>query len=115
MMPLIYLAETCGYHFFNIFPTWYEFICDPKTNQPVINSLSDIWLIVAAVIEILLRLASLAAVIFIIYGGIMYTTSQGSPDQTKQARNTMIDALIGLLLAITSSVLIAFIAGQFQS
>ena len=100
----------------NILPTWYEFL--PKntstgTCQPALNSLSDIWLIVAAVVEILLRVAALVAIIFVIVGGVMDTTSQGSPDQTAKARTTIINALIGLLISVSASLLVGFLAASF--
>lgn len=105
-----------GPQLFDIFPTWYEYLPKTMTSgtcQPAIHSLTDIWLIVAAIIEILLRLAALAAVVFIIYGGIMFTTSQGSPDQTAQARSTIINALIGLAFAVSAALLVGFLAEQF--
>src|ERR1035438_6852916 len=79
---------------FGIFPTWYEYLPGKKDFYhhcfPQITSLTDIWLIVAALIEILLRVAAIAAVAMVIYGGIQYTTSQGSPEATAKAKSTII-------------------------
>jgi ABC-type Fe3+ transport system permease subunit len=116
MMPIAnfvqFAAATCSTKLFDILPTWYEYL--PQVNcQPTFKSLSDIWLILAAIIEILLRLAALAAVAFVLYGGIMFTTSQGSPDQANQARTTVINALIGLAIAVTASIFVAFLADKF--
>jgi hypothetical protein len=56
------------------FPTWYKYLdsiqdatgaCVPK-----INGISDVWLILAAIIEILLRIAAIGAVVFVVIGGI---------------------------------------------
>ncbi len=119
MIPILnYFASSCGEGSFFGFPTWYHYFInnpntwDSNTCTPVIKNLGDIWLIVAAIIEILLRLAAIAAVVFVIYGGVMYATSQGSPDQTSKAKSTIINALIGLALSIAASVIIAFIAGS---
>jgi TRAP-type C4-dicarboxylate transport system permease small subunit len=68
---------------------------------------------VAAVIEILLRVAALIAVGIVIYAGIQYTTSQGNPEQTSRALNTIIYAAIGLALCILSAVIVTFIARSF--
>lgn len=96
-----------------IFPTWYEYLsCTNGT--PALNSITDVWLILAAVIEILLRIAALAAVGIIIYAGIQYTTSQGNPDQTSRALNTIISAAVGLAICILSAVLVTFIARTFS-
>src|ERR1035437_4354773 len=53
-----------------------QLICNPS-----FTSLSDVWLIVAAVIEILLRLAALVAIVMVIYGGVEFITSQGEPEK----------------------------------
>ncbi|MEI9913692.1 MAG: hypothetical protein WDN66_01675 [Candidatus Saccharibacteria bacterium] len=71
-------------------------------------------MIVAAVIEILLRLAALIAVGFIIYAGIQYSTSQGNPDTTRKALSALLSAVIGLLICVASAALVAFIAGSFN-
>lgn len=99
---------------FDIIPTWYEYLpTSPGTCSPALQHLTDIWLVVAAIIDILLRLASLAAIVFIIYGGVLYVTSQGSPDTTSKAKSTIVDALIGLVLALVASLVVSFIAEQF--
>lgn len=107
------IVADCSTKLFGIFPTWYQYLTLNSNCQPTINSLSDIWLIVAAVIEILLRLASLVAVVFVIYGGIAFIVSQGSPDQTTKARTTIIDALIGLLISVSAAILVGFLAKSF--
>jgi len=115
---LSYLAAAgspCAGGGFLGFPTWYEYLPGNQAGGgcvPALTSLSDIWLIVAAVIEILLRVAGILAVVFVIYGAISYITSQGEPDKTAKARDTIINALIGLAIAISSAALVAFIAGR---
>lgn len=94
------------------FPTWYTYL--PCTNgQPSIVHLADVWLIVAAVIEILLRVVSIAAVGYIVWGGIQYMISQGEPDKTAKAQGTIINAAIGLVVAVASAAVVSYIAGRF--
>lgn len=107
---------------FLFFPYWYQYlkgiaVSSDLSNQsasvvcnPQLGSLSDIWLIVAAVIEILLRVASIAAVGMVIYGGVKYIESQGEPEKITQARKTITNALIGLLLSVMAAAFISFIA-----
>lgn len=95
------------------FPTWYCYLPQNTDGTPKINGLSDIWLIVAAIVEILLRIAALAAVAMVIVGSVQYISSQGEPDKTTKARTTIIGALIGLVVAILAATVITFIAGQF--
>src|SRR5690242_8784621 len=98
-------AAPCAGGGFLGFPTWYKYLngnTDPGTGlcSPSLTSLNDIWLVVAAIIEILLRLAAVMAVGFVIYGSISYMTSQGEPDKTTKAWHTIINALVGLGIAV---------------
>lgn len=96
------------------FPHWYQYLNgvldDHGTCLPQIQGLSDIWLIVAAIIEVLLRVAALVAVVFVIYGGFSYTTSQGDPEGTARARKTIVNSLIGLAVAVMAAAIVSFIA-----
>jgi ABC-type Fe3+ transport system permease subunit len=104
-------------------PTWHKYldktpVTDLKTGvvtacTPVIKHINDIWLIVAAILDLMLRLAALAAIAMVVYGGVQYIMSQDEPDKTKQARSTIINALIGLVIAVAATTLITFIAGRF--
>jgi ABC-type Fe3+ transport system permease subunit len=119
------LGDTCtprGGAFLG-FPTWYKYLSGvetlngagmPNTCAPRLLHLADVWLVVAALIEILLRIAGIAAIVFVIYGGIQYMTSRGEPDKTTQARQTILNALIGLCMAIGATILITFVAGRFR-
>jgi ABC-type Fe3+ transport system permease subunit len=107
------IATSCsGSSFFGL-PTWYTYLPGKIVAHqcvPQFTSLSDTWLVVAAIIEILLRLAAIIAVAMVIIGGVTYTTSQGNPENTAKARNTIMYALAGLLLAISAAVLVSFMA-----
>lgn len=96
------------------FPHWYGYL-DGVTDgsgkcAPSISGINDVWLIVAAVIEIMLRIAAMAAVIFVIYAGVSYIVSQGEPDKTGKAKGTLINALIGLAISVFAAFIITFIA-----
>lgn len=96
------------------FPTWYEYLPGTINSSglcsPQITSLNDIWLIVAAIIEIMLRVAAIVAVIFVVYGGFSYVTSQGEPDKTGSAKNMLTNALVGLAIAVMAAAIVSFIA-----
>lgn len=98
-------------------PTWYAYLPQKAYPDcsPQIQSLSDVWLIVAAIVEILLRLAALAAIVMVIYGGVEFISSQGNPDKAHQARGTIINSLIGLVIAVVAAATVTFIAGRFTS
>jgi hypothetical protein len=115
-----HFADTCTLTgSFLGFPTWYSYL--PGTTDannvcsPQFTSLSDVWLIVAAIIEILLRLAALVAIVMVIYGGVEFITSQGESEKAAKARSTVINALIGLVIAVGAAAIISFIAGGFNA
>jgi hypothetical protein len=110
---MMIFAAACKSNLFLNFPTWYCYL-KQSGGQPEITSLGDVWLIVAAVIEILLRVAAIVAVVFIIYAGFSYTTSQGDPEGTAKAKSTLINALVGLGIAVTAAAIVSFIAGNIQ-
>jgi hypothetical protein len=105
-------GDFCGFHVnFNSTTSSVKNETVTGVNQ---SSLDVIWLIGLAVFEDLLRVAGVAAVGFVIYGGIRYITSQGSPEQTGAALGTILHALIGLAIAIIAATSVAFIAKLFK-
>jgi len=73
------------------------------------EGINSVWLIALAVFEDLLRVAGIAAVVFVIYGGIRYTTSEGEPEHTRAALGTIINALVGLVIAMIAATTVSFI------
>jgi|GEM_PF-1193821 len=98
------------------FPFWYEYLkgeivdgtCRPTLTQP-----ADIWLVVAAIFIILLRIAAITAIGIIIYGGFRYIMSKGQANDIAGAKETISNAIVGLILTVISARLIGFIAGRF--
>ena len=70
---------------------------------------SDIPLVLLAVVDDLLRIAGMVAVGFVIVGAVQYITSQGEPDKTAQAQSTIINALIGLAIAVVAVAFVSFV------
>jgi hypothetical protein len=68
-----------------------------------------------ALADILLRVAGLVAVGFVIYGGLRYITAQGEPESLKSAQATIINALIGIVIAILATTIVTFIGSQLWS
>lgn len=96
--------------FFGI-PDWHKYLpCSPDGGVDNVNlSLSQVWLIGIAVFEAILRIGAIAAMVFIMWGGVKYITSQGNGDATAQARKTIINAAAGLVILISASVGVAFL------
>lgn len=106
-------AADCQGNFFG-FPVWYKYLQDAETCEPTLTKLSDIWLIVLAIIELLLRIAIAVAIVYVLIGGFKYITSRASPDKTAAAKNTVVDGLVGLVIAIAATSIVSFIAGRFN-
>lgn len=100
------------------FPTWYRYLPGIADGNggciPNLISIGNVWLIVAAVIDMLLYVVGLIAIGFIVYSGFLFITSQGEPDNIKKARDTLWDALIGLAIAVVATATVTFIASRFS-
>lgn len=63
----------------------------------------------------LLIFASLASVLFLIRGGYLYMTSSGKPDSLDQAKLTIRNALIGLVIVISATVFSSLLSNAFNT
>ena len=121
-------AAACGKPtFLGVLQPWYQYLTlsqdklgncnitnfDGSSNS-VLGAHSPILLIALAVLEDLVRIAALVAVGFVVWGGIQYVVSQGAPDATKKAQSTIINALIGLTIALLAASIVAYIGGQLR-
>jgi len=60
-------------------------------------------------------IAIAAVVLFLIRGGYLYITSSGRPDALEDAKKTIKNALIGLVLVLAASALVSLLSGAFIS
>jgi hypothetical protein len=103
--------------FFGLDP-WYKYLDTDKDcniinfNVLPTNGQSDLLLIGVAVVDDLLRVAGLVAIAFVIYGGIQYVASQGSPDQTQKAQSTIQNALVGLIICMLAVAVVSFLGSK---
>src|SRR5690606_11396716 len=68
---------------------------------------------IRTITNILLFLLGAVAVIMIIIGGFRYVTSGGDSSSTTSAKNTIMYAVIGLVVAILAYAIVQFILDQF--
>lgn len=115
-------AATCGKPTFLGLVPWYQYLNLAKDgangckvtnfNSQVVGQNSPFLLIGLAILDDLIRVAALVAVGFVIYGGIQYVMSGGSPEDTTKARQTLINALVGLVIAILAASFVGFIGNK---
>ncbi len=70
--------------------------------------------LVGKVTNTLLIIAGAVAVIVIVIGGIQYTLSAGDEKRTKTAKDTITNAVIGLVIAIMAFAIVNFVLGTFK-
>ena len=65
--------------------------------------------IVQTVINTLLSIIGVLAVVMLILGGIRYTTSQGDKTAIESAKNTILYAIIGIVVAFAAFALVSYL------
>lgn len=71
--------------------------------------------LVKNIINILLMIAGIIAVIMIIIGGIRYATSNGDSNSVTAAKNTIMYAVVGLVIAIFAYAIVNFVLTQITT
>lgn len=69
----------------------------------------NVFLILRSVINILLTAVGIIAVIMIIVGGIKYVTSSGDSSGITSAKNTILYAIVGLVVALMSFAIVNYV------
>ncbi|MEI7683326.1 MAG: hypothetical protein WCJ24_03450 [Candidatus Saccharibacteria bacterium] len=69
----------------------------------------DISALLRTALTILSFIAGLAAVVMIIISGIKFITSQGDPANIASARNTILYAIVGLVVVAISQIIVRFV------
>lgn len=88
-------------------------ITGPKNAEGNFDLTRAIGPIILAVTEIILRVGAYLAVAVIIWAGIQYQISQGEPERTKNARTTIINAIVGLVIAIFATAIVNLVGRNF--
>jgi magnesium-transporting ATPase (P-type) len=85
--------------------------CKAK-KTPASDSDNPITKTISKVITFFAFIGGVCAVIWAIYGGFRYVTSYGNPQKTAQARETVLYAIVGLIIIVAAYAIIAFIIKQ---
>ena len=80
--------------------------CDSPGTGPTVES------VIATVINILSIIVGVIAVIMIIIGGLRYITSGGDSNNTKGAKDTILYAIIGLVVVAMAQVIVKFVLNK---
>ncbi len=77
--------------------------CSGNANQLPIS--------ITNILKAIIAVAGLVAVVFVIIGGINYMTSTGDATKTQKAKNTILYALIGLIICALSFAIVNWTIG----
>lgn len=61
------------------------------------------------VIRVTMAVIAMLSVLFIVIGGLKYVLAAGDPQQITKAKDTILYALVGLALAISTFVILSFV------
>lgn len=104
---------------FLAFPNWQRGL-ECKDNHVVIGEEKDaianfVWTIALNGLDILLQVAGILAICLLIYNGYQYLTSAGDSSKISKAKTGLMQAIVGLAIAILASTIIYFIIGRVDT
>lgn len=70
----------------------------------------DVTSVLTTIIYWILGFSAAVAVLFLILGGLQYITAAGNEKRVETAKNTILYAVIGLIVILLSFVIVAFIS-----
>ena len=121
-MPVIGLspnanAAACGENSdagFLGLPPWHRGLaCNNDAVDLTAQPIGTIVVIIALnIVDMALRLLSLVAVGFIVFGGFQYMIARGNPGGVAKGKATVTHAVIGLIIGIASSAIVGFLASR---
>jgi hypothetical protein len=76
--------------------------CDP-------NSASELHKVIVFALDLLSIIVGLVAVIMVIVGGFKFVTSGGDSAQVSGARNTILFAVVGIVVVVLAQVIVRFV------
>jgi hypothetical protein len=95
-------------------PKWYKYLSGVEQTdgscEVTVTAFNDVWKVAAAILELLLRVGAMVAVALIIWGSFTIMMAQGEPERLRQGRGTVINAVIGLIITILSTIIVSVAA-----
>lgn len=118
--PSTYAA--CGDNSLLTFPPWYRNLtvggdsCELKKvsdqgGSDTVTIQNFVLIVALNIVEMILRLVAYATVVMLIIGGFQYITSSGDSGNMANAKKTIINAIVGLIISLFSVAIVSVIAG----
>lgn len=95
-------------------PPWHRGLtCDGDVVDLSAKPIGETVVIIALnMVDMALRLLSLVAIGFIIFGGFQYMIARGEPGGVAKGKATVTHAVIGLIIGIASSAIVGFLVSR---
>lgn len=74
--------------------------CNESTTAPSV---------VVNIIKVVISILGIVAIVVIVFAGVRFATSSGDPALAKQARDMMVYAIIGLVVALLAFAIVVFV------
>lgn len=117
-----YAAACTGNETFFGLPAWYRGLVESGDGGCKIKDINPngglkpeqfVWTVVANLIDAAFRIVGVGAIGFIIYAGFQYMLATGDPGKIASAKKSLINAIIGLVIAVLASAIVNLILGIF--
>ncbi len=73
---------------------------------------SGVMAVLKTIVTVLLTVGGIISIIVIIIGGIMYSTSSGDQNKITSAKNTILYAIIGLIVSVLAFAIVNYVIGN---
>ena len=93
--------------------TVFEDACSGSDSALCEDQSTDVGSVVNVIVNTLLYVLGAVCVIVIIIGGVFYVTSMGNASSVEKAKNTILYAVIGLVVALLAYAIVNFVIGKF--
>lgn len=70
--------------------------------------------LISTIVNVLLFIVGVLSVIMLIVGGLMYSTSAGDSGRITMAKNTIMYAIVGLVVSLVAYAVVNYVISKFQ-
>lgn len=115
MLPAQEASATDCYNHFLGLTAWYDGLTD--SNCEIIQPNSDeelksyVWTIALNVVSMIMGIVGYLAIGLVMWGGIQYMIAHGDPTKLAKGKKTITNAVVGLALVMTASIISGTVAG----